>query len=218
MSDQSRPDAGFPTGFDMFGKIGEMMRTPPFAGAGGAGALEPSLAMMSDFVTPLTSVEELDKRIAQMRAVEQWLKLNLGMLQSSTQAMEVQRATLATLRAFGALGQPSPGGTAGAGPGSAPAAWPFGVAGWPGAAAAPGDAPPEAATKSDGASPEAAATLPGGMPFDPSAWWNVLQTQFSQLAAMAAQQPASAPGDAANADKPGGARRTAGRRASKKGA
>ncbi len=63
--------------------------------------------MMSDMMAPLTNVEELDKRITDMRAVEQWLKLNLNMLQSAIQALEVQRATLATLRAFGAFAQSS---------------------------------------------------------------------------------------------------------------
>src|ERR1700744_4648371 len=105
--------AGTPFGYDMFEKMWGMFREGPFAaqfaapfsmpGMGGA----PSLSMMSDLVAPLTNVEELDKRIEEMRAVEQWLKLNLNMLQSAIQALEVQRATLATLRAFGAFAQQS---------------------------------------------------------------------------------------------------------------
>src|ERR1700748_384747 len=105
--------AGTPFGYDMFEKMWGMFREGPFAaqfaapfsmpGMGGA----PSLSMMSDLVAPLTNVEELDKRITDMRAVEQWLKLNLNMLQSAIQALEVQRATLATLRAFGAFAQQS---------------------------------------------------------------------------------------------------------------
>src|SRR6202012_4288011 len=90
-----------------------MMRLTPFGSAfpgvqtGAAQGLGPSLSMMSDMMAPLTNVEELDKRITDMRAVEQWLKLNLNMLQSAIQALEVQRATLATLRAFGAFAQQS---------------------------------------------------------------------------------------------------------------
>ncbi|HDR9134131.1 TPA: alginate biosynthesis protein AlgP, partial [Burkholderia vietnamiensis] len=109
----SNPFAGF-AGFkpaDMLDRMWDMMRMSPFGGMasfpGAASGLPPSLSSMSDMMTPLTSVEELDKRITDLRAVEQWLKLNLGMLQSAIQALEVQRATLATLRAFGAFAQSS---------------------------------------------------------------------------------------------------------------
>jgi len=103
---------GFPPG-EMLERMWDMMRLTPFgsafsgAQAGSTPGLGPSLSMMSDMMAPLTNVEELDKRITDMRAVEQWLKLNLSMLQSAIQALEVQRATLATLRAFGAFAQTS---------------------------------------------------------------------------------------------------------------
>src|SRR5471032_2868258 len=96
---------GFPQG-DMMEKMWDMMKLNPFAAAAAPGG-SPSLSMMSDMLAPLTNVEELDKRIKDMRAVEQWLKLNLNMLQSAIQALEVQRATLSTLRAFGAFAQSS---------------------------------------------------------------------------------------------------------------
>ncbi|NTX32728.1 alginate biosynthesis protein AlgP, partial [Burkholderia pyrrocinia] len=109
----SNPFAGF-AGFkpaDMMDRMWDMMRMSPFGGItpfpGATQGLPPSLSSMSDMMAPLTSVEELDKRITDLRAVEQWLKLNLGMLQSAIQALEVQRATLATLRAFGAFAQSS---------------------------------------------------------------------------------------------------------------
>ena len=51
-------------------------------------------------VTPTLDVDELDKRIADMKAVEQWLKMNLNMLQMSTQGLELQRATLAAVKAM----------------------------------------------------------------------------------------------------------------------
>lgn len=51
--------------------------------------------------TPNLSVDELDKKIADLKAVESWLNLNLGMLRGSIQALEIQRGTLATLRAMG---------------------------------------------------------------------------------------------------------------------
>jgi hypothetical protein len=47
---------------------------------------------------PTVDVEELKKRIVDLQAVEQWLVMNLGMIQTSIQALEVQRATIETLK------------------------------------------------------------------------------------------------------------------------
>jgi hypothetical protein len=144
--------------------------------------------MMSDMMAPLTNVEELDKRITDMRAVEQWLKLNLSMLQSAIQALEVQRATLATLRAFGAFAQSSM--TQPAAASAAPSPTP--ASGWPHppapAPAAQSAAPAENAASSDNPEDETPATPP----FDASAWWNLLQSQFNQIAQFAMTQPATA--------------------------
>jgi len=51
-------------------------------------------------VTPTLDVDELDKRIADMKAVENWLKMNLSSLQMATQGLEMQRATIATMQAM----------------------------------------------------------------------------------------------------------------------
>ncbi|UQO34505.1 PhaM family polyhydroxyalkanoate granule multifunctional regulatory protein [Burkholderia cepacia] len=186
----SNPFAGF-AGFkpaDMMDRMWDMMRMSPFGAMtpfpGGAHGLPPSLSSMSDMMAPLTSVEELDKRITDLRAVEQWLKLNLGMLQSAIQALEVQRATLATLRAFGAFAQSSMSAAEEAAVAAAQAAKP--------ASAAPGDAPPAADADASAAGDAAQA-------FDPAGWWNLLQSQFNQLASLAMAQPGmqpAAPGDA----------------------
>jgi hypothetical protein len=45
---------------------------------------------------PTLSVEELDKKINDLKAVESWLNLNMSMLRGSIQALEVQRGTIAT--------------------------------------------------------------------------------------------------------------------------
>jgi hypothetical protein len=181
------PFPGFP-GFppaEMLDRMWSMMRLSPFGGAltgaqPGSGAA-PSLSMMSDMMAPLTNVEELDKRITDMRAVEQWLKLNLSMLQSAIQALEVQRATLATLRAFGAFAQSSM-----AQPPASAAAAPA-----PGAASAPSWAKPAepAAAAESAAAEDDASAAPS---FDTSAWWNLLQSQFNQIAQFAMTQPAVA--------------------------
>lgn len=51
-------------------------------------------------VTPTLDVDELDKRIADLKAVEGWLKMNLNMLQMTTQGLEMQRAALAAVKAM----------------------------------------------------------------------------------------------------------------------
>ena len=51
-------------------------------------------------VTPTIDVEELDKRITDMKAVEGWLKMNLNMLQMTIQGLEMQRATIAAVKAM----------------------------------------------------------------------------------------------------------------------
>jgi hypothetical protein len=184
----STPFGGFSgfSGFnqaDMMEKMWDMMRMNPFAAAamqgGGGQGMGPSLSMMSDMMAPLTNVEELDKRIKDMRAVEQWLNLNLNMLQSAIQALEVQRATLATLRAFGAYAQSSVERAQAPSAGAAPAAEKKASSGWP--------HPPEQAVKAEvpGADEEKPA---GEASFDPSGWWNLLQTQFNQLASLAVAQ------------------------------
>lgn len=73
-------------------------------------------------VTPTLDVNELDKRINEFRAVESWLKMNLGMLQMSIQGLEMQRATLAAVHAMSRTA--SEGGEA-ANPFATAALWPW---------------------------------------------------------------------------------------------
>ncbi len=51
-------------------------------------------------VTPTLDVEELDKRISDMKTVETWLKMNLSSLQMAIQGLEMQRTTIATMQAM----------------------------------------------------------------------------------------------------------------------
>ena len=53
-------------------------------------------------VTPTLDIDELDKRIHDLKAVEHWLKMNLNMLQMTTQGLEMQRAALAAVKAMSA--------------------------------------------------------------------------------------------------------------------
>jgi len=104
-------------------------------------------------VTPTLDTDELGKRIADLKAVEGWLKSNLSLLQMTIQGLEMQRITLQTLQQ---MSQSAPDGE-----GNAPnpflnsAAWPMpwnlpGSAGGtaqPKSAAPPAEAAPETPSK-----------------------------------------------------------------------
>jgi PAB1-binding protein PBP1 len=55
---------------------------------------------------PTLDIEELDKRIQDLKSVENWLQLNMNVLRSTIQGLEVQRATLAALKNFSAAMTP----------------------------------------------------------------------------------------------------------------
>ncbi len=55
---------------------------------------------------PILDIEELDKRIQDLKSVENWLQLNMSVLRSTIQGLEVQRATLAALQSFSAALSP----------------------------------------------------------------------------------------------------------------
>ncbi len=48
---------------------------------------------------PTLDPQEVEKRIAELKAVENWLALNLSMLRMAVQGLEVQRAALAAMKA-----------------------------------------------------------------------------------------------------------------------
>nr|MBF0685872.1 transcriptional regulator [Pseudomonas sp.] len=144
---------------------------------------------------PVLNIEELDKRINEMRAVESWLRLNLTMLQGSVQAMEVQRATIATLQSFASMG--TGGGAAPstqAGQQPSPLEVALGMRGAQPQADAPAGASGQTQdtgttdrTESSSAGAQTAgAEQSTGAPAPHQAWWNMLQNQFNQLASAAA--------------------------------
>lgn len=118
---------------------------------------------------PMLSLEEINKQIADLKAVESWLNVNMSMLRGTIQALEVQSATIASLHAMGAT---------------------FGAEMKPHAASA---------STSANAPNTRASAPPADTPSQPSvpavdinqlnvnaaadataAWWNALQTQFNQ--------------------------------------
>ncbi len=58
---------------------------------------------MPGMVTPTFDVDELDKRITDMKAVEGWLRMNLSMLQMTIQGLEMQRTTLSAVQTMGQM-------------------------------------------------------------------------------------------------------------------
>ncbi|KAF1047710.1 MAG: hypothetical protein GAK35_00525 [Herbaspirillum frisingense] len=150
-------------------------------------------------VTPSLSVDDINKKISDLKTVASWLELNLNMLKATIQTLEVQSATLSTLQAMSAImasRQATEPDTAADGAASPPS-FPFGFPMWPGAAPRSEEEEPEAAAaqaeeppvedeapeeappaSSDGASgPGAAPDFQAAMA-NPNAWWNVLQEQF----------------------------------------
>ena len=52
-------------------------------------------------IAPTMNVEDLDKKIAELKAVETWLTMNTGFVQMTVKTLEMQRAGLESLQAAG---------------------------------------------------------------------------------------------------------------------
>jgi len=88
MSDNPIPGFGkFVPGFDFLQNL-----------AKGASQTLPQMPNLSSWVAPTLNVEELDKRIGELKAVHFWLDQNFKALGATIQALEVQKMTLATLK------------------------------------------------------------------------------------------------------------------------
>jgi hypothetical protein len=150
---------------------------------------------MPSMLAPTVDLGELDKRITDLRAVAQWLELNASMLRTTIQTLEVQRATIATLKGIsGAMLAPIMG-LSEASPTRSRASDPPEVKIGLAAATAqpPPEAPPVAAVPARKRKP---AAHPGPSLADdalnPAAWWHTLQDQFAKIASVAAEAPAPA--------------------------
>lgn len=179
------------------------------AGMPGMGAgLMPGLQAM----TPPMNLEDVDKRIHDLKAVESWLQLNTNLLRTTIQGLEVQRATLVALKTFGNALSPEAmqsamenvaraanAPTAARRPPSQPAPGAEGIdardiadmAEMEATPDAPSDEGPAQAPGADEAPPreETGATqagAPGGLPPQAGLWWDMVQRQFNQIASGAA--------------------------------
>ena len=52
-------------------------------------------------ITPTVNIDEIDKKIGELKAVETWLTMNTGFVQMTIKTLEMQKAALASLRAAG---------------------------------------------------------------------------------------------------------------------
>jgi len=66
--------------------------------AKGATETIPQMPNLSNWIAPTLNVEELDKRIQELKTVHFWLDQNSKALGATVQALEVQKMTLATLK------------------------------------------------------------------------------------------------------------------------
>jgi hypothetical protein len=165
--------AGSKTAFDMskmaIGGIGQMLDSVEFVKRAWSTLNIPST------LVPTVDIEELDKRIADLKAVEQWLNVNLSMLHGTIQGLEIQRGTLAAVKAFGStLGTLPMAAAEGVAARAKPAARPA-----PAPAPAPEAAQPAAPAREGAAASAAAVPLAA---INPTAWWNLLQQNFNQVA------------------------------------
>lgn len=193
MSDTSHFSFGkFVPGFDFLQSL-----------AKGAASGIPQMPQLSHWVAPTLSVEELEKRIDELKAVQFWLEQNSRALAATIQALEVQKMTLATLKGMNvSMGDVAnafkfQGGDAvmqgmqkaadafssAARPAAPQAAAPAPTPPAPAPAPAPAPSPAPASEAAADASKAEAPRSPGVV--DPLHWWGALTTQFQEIAANA---------------------------------
>ena len=196
--------------------------------AKGASQSLPQMPNLSSWVAPTLNLDELEKRIGELKAVHFWLDQNSKALGATIQALEVQKMTLATLKGMNFnMGEVA----------NAlqlkPADSLFGGAAKVQAAPADSSAQPaEAAERPKPArrteKESKVAAQPAGGVVDPLQWWGALTQQFQQIATGAMKDVAAqtagndaggtaaaetatrkAPSKAGNAKAATGAKRTA---------
>lgn len=153
-------------------------------GMPGAGAMNDTLEFVRNFwgamkipgmAMPSMSPDDINKQIADLKAVESWLQMNMNMLRSTIQTLEVQSATLNALQSMSEsfANAAKSGGTEDGKPAfESPFESPF--------------SKPEAHS--------AGAATPDPSAFaaqfaNPSAWWNSVQDQFAKAVESAMTPP-----------------------------
>lgn len=191
----------FVPGFDFLQNLSKTAsQAQPTAAAGMPG--------MASWVAPTLSIEEIDKRIQELKSVLFWLEQNTTALKATIQAMEVQKMTLTTLqsmnvnmadlaKAFTAK-PPTPEAAPAAAAASAaakprtslftpkPAPHAETEPATPQASASSADATAQAAADPSADKAESGSASEAAKPaVDPMQWWGALTQQFQGIAAAA---------------------------------
>lgn len=189
--------ADFVPGFDFLKNLA--------AGSTSTGA--PGLPGLAKWIAPTLSVEEVDKRIQELKTVQFWLEQNLTALKATIQALEVQKMTLSTLRGMNlrmedlassftraanvasAASSSSSSSSPAPAPKPAPAPAPVAPPPPPPEPAAEEEAEAEAEPAAKGKGKTASSDTAGVV--DPLQWWGALTQQFEQIASSALRDAAS---------------------------
>ena len=191
MSDASNPsfsDFGkFVPGFDFLQNLAKQA-------ASHTAQASPQMPGLGSWVAPTLNVEDLDKRIQELKAVQFWLDQNAMALKATIQALEVQKMTLATLKGMNfnmgdvanAFKIKMPESGAGAAERTAEKSKTFAGLEVPPTSfqSASSHAPTDAAqAKKPQAETATPAEAPAAGVVDPLQWWGALTQQFQTIAA-----------------------------------
>ncbi len=170
MSDPSAFGFGkFVPGFDFLQNLGQA------ANPGATGSPQ-GMPNMASWVAPTLNIEELDKRIQELKTVQFWLEQNTNALKATIQALEVQKMTLSTLQGMNVN--------------MADLAKAF-TAKMPDLNTVKDTATSQAATSAAEGATEASAEAPEKPAVDPMQWWGSLTQQFQNIAAAAVKDVAA---------------------------
>lgn len=101
---ETNPPSGMPLPQAMAGNFQDAVRwfnQMWSTGADPAAAARTAAGAMPSMMMPTLDVRELDKRLADLRSVEQWLQLNVSLLRTTIQALEMQRSGLMAWQSLG---------------------------------------------------------------------------------------------------------------------
>jgi len=181
MSDTSAFGFGkFVPGFDFLQNLGQ-------AANPGAKGSPQGMPNMASWVAPTLSVEELDKRIQELKTVQFWLEQNTNALKATIQALEVQKMTLSTLQGMNVnMSELAKAFTA-----KMPDLHAKDTAKPAETHSASGSSSDHAKTSAEGATQGSAQGPAQGPAVDPMQWWGSLTQQFQNIAATAVKDVAA---------------------------
>lgn len=160
---------------------------------GATGGL-PQMPPLSSWVAPTINVEELEKRINELKTVQFWLDQNSRALSATIQALEVQKMTLSTLQGMNvSMGDLANAFKLKSADTLASAAQAMAPSASRPAPAAPASSPTPSTFTSAASSSESettAKTTPEPGLIDPMQWWGALTNQFQQIASNAMKDAA----------------------------